>query len=276
MTGRLSCIEIREDAAGFVLGALDGAEEAAVRAHLRTCPEAHEEFAELGAVLPILAQTVELVEPPAGLKGRILAAAAEDLAARRSATATDHARGTGSPTAIAFPTASERAKRDVRRASRSAPLGWVLRVAAVLAIVGLAGWNVLLQGQLGQARSYERDVAAVLEVAAQTGSLTAILRPDGGSGTGLAAVDRAGNVTLAMRDLAPTRGDQVYTAWVIGGDGTPVPLGSFKVGEGRTAFFVAPRLPTESGITLALTLEPGPGAIEPTLPIISKGEARSA
>ena len=41
----------------------------------------------------------------------------------------------------------------------------------------------------------------------------------------------AGEVTLAMRDLAPTSGDQVYEAWVIGGDGVPVPLGGFTVGQ---------------------------------------------
>lgn len=35
-------------------------------------------------------------------------------------------------------------------------------------------------------------------------------------------------------------------------------------------------LPTSSWIVLALTLEPGPGATTPTLPIISKGVASAA
>ena len=35
-------------------------------------------------------------------------------------------------------------------------------------------------------------------------------------------------------DLPATSGDQVYEAWVIGGDGVPVPLGGFQVGaDGR-------------------------------------------
>ena len=285
-------------AGAFVLGALEPAEAAAVRAHLASCAEAHGEIAELGSVLPILAEGVPAVEPAAELKVRLMAAAAADLDARHvtgSAAGTSapargpagSAAGTsaGAPSAaaptpapapaaapIAFPTADERAARRVRGSTG----GWILRVAAVLAIVALLGWNVLLQVQLGAAQSYEQSVAEVLDVAAQPGSLTAILTADGGSGSGLAAVSAAGAVTIAMQDLAPTSGNAVYQAWVIGSDGVPVPLGSFKVGNAGTASFTTDGLPTASGIVLALTLEPAPGATTPTMPIISKGVATAA
>jgi hypothetical protein len=52
-----------------------------------------------------------------------------------------------------------------------------------------------------------------------------------------------------------------------------VPLGSFTVGGNGTAFFEGSGLPSAEGIVLALTLEPGPGATTPTLPIISAGVA---
>jgi anti-sigma-K factor RskA len=80
----------------------------------------------------------------------------------------------------------------------------------------------------------------------------------------------------SMRNLAPTSGAGVYEAWVIGSDGLPVPLGAFQVGKDGTAAFQASGLPTSSGIVLALTLEPGPGATTPTMPIISKGVAAAA
>ena len=105
---------------------------------------------------------------------------------------------------------------------------------------------------------------------------TAILTADGGTGSGLAAVSATGEVTLAMQDLAPTSGDTVYEAWVIGGDGVPVPLGSFTVGNSGTASFEADGVPSADGIVLALTREPGPGAQTPTMPIISKGVATAA
>jgi hypothetical protein len=287
----LTCDEVVEMAGSFVLGALDPVSGAAVRAHLAACPESHEEMAELGGAVVALAESVPVVEPPAGLKGRIMAAAAADLAARAAtppvALATEPVRAAepvrpdervraaelaraAKPTP--FPTATE---REARR-SRASTGSWVLRIAAVVAIVALGGWNLLLQDHVNAAKTYEQNVAAVLDVAAKPGSLTAILTADGGSGSGLAAVSASGTVTLAMQDLAPTTGSTVYTAWVIGGDGVPVPLGSFAVGSNGTAAFSAPTPRIATGSVLALTREPGPGATTPTLPIISKGQAKAA
>jgi anti-sigma-K factor RskA len=262
----MTCDEVRELAGSFVLGALPAAEADAVRAHLDTCEDAHAEIRELGGVLPVLNESVPVVEPPAGLKARIMSAAAADPAGQAVA-----APATSEPTP--FPTAAE---RDARR-SRTSAGTWVLRIAAVLAIVLLGGWNLLLQGQLNAAKTYEQNVAAVLDVAAQPGSTTAVLTTAGGTGgSGLAAISASGQVTMAMQDLAPTSGSTVYTAWVIAGDGVPVPLGDFTVGNSGTGSLEASGAPATPGVVLALTLEPQPGAKTPTLPIISKGVATGA
>ena len=112
-------------------------------------------------------------------------------------------------------------------------------------------------------------------MAAQPGSLTAILTPADGTGSGLAAVSADGAVTLAMQDLAPTSGehrlhglghrrrrrpDRRSADFTVGSDGN----GSLR---GRDFARLA------SGTVLALTHEPDPGATTPTLPIISKGVA---
>ena len=141
----------------------------------------------------------------------------------------------------------------------------------------LGGWNLLLQGQLGSAQAYEDSVAAVLQVAGQEGSLTAVLTPQGDVGpSGLAAVSASGAVTLAMRDLPATSGAQVYEAWVIGSDGVPVALGGFQVDAAGIASFSASGVPAQDGIVLALTLEPGPGATAPSSPPVSLGTATAA
>ena len=137
----------------------------------------------------------------------------------------------------------------------------------------LGGWNLLLQNQLSGAQAYEQNVAAVLEAAAEPGTLTAVLAAGGGTGSGIAAVQEDGDLAIAMRDLAPTTGSSVYEAWVIGADGVPVPVGNFRVGESGIGFLEAGGLPSAEGIVLALTLEPGPGATTPTMPIISSGVA---
>lgn len=270
----LTCDEVRELAGAFVLGALDARQAAAVRAHLAapSHAHAHPEIAELGGVLPAFAEIVPLVEPPAALKDRILAAAAADLEARSGAMPVATVPPVVPAAPVAFPTAAERAARHARASTGT----WLLRIAAVLVIAILGGWNLLLQNDLSAARSYERSVAVVLDMAARPGSLTAVLAGDGGTGAGLAAVDSAGNVALAIRNLAPTSGASVYEAWVIASDGVPVPLGGFQVGKDGTAAFHASGLPTASGIVLALTLEPGPGATTPTPPIVSKGVATAA
>jgi hypothetical protein len=281
--------EVVEMGGAFVLGALGPADAAAVRSHLSTCTEDHSEIAELGGVLPVLAESVPIVEPPAGLKARIMAAAAAEAAAEGPG-AVAVAPGAAAPTVAAapaivppvgaampaeptpFPTADE---RTVRR-ERSSPLSWALRIAAVVAIVALGASTLLLRNQLNDAQAYQQAVTAVIDAAGQPGALTAVLTADGDTGTGLAAVTPDGQVTLAMQDLAPTSGATVYTAWVIGGDGVPVDIGSFNVGRGGTASFSATGVPATSGIVLALTREPGPGATAPTLPIISKGVATAA
>lgn len=278
MSGRnvireLTCDEVLEMAGAYVLGALNAAEEGAVWAHLATCPQAHGEIAHLGAVVPALVEAVPIVEPPAGLRVRIMAAAAADLEARGTPSTSTTARLTGPVTApIAFPNAAERSARRARPSSGT----WLLRIAAVLAIAALGGWNVLLQGELSTAQRYEERVAIVLDLAAQPGSRTAVLVGDGGTGSGLAAVDANGNMALAMRDLAPTSGNAVYEAWMIGADGVPVALGSFRVGSAGTAYFEGGGVPATDGIVLALTLEPGPGATTPTAPVISRGAITSA
>ena len=269
----MTCDEVRELAGSFVLGALPPADADAVRAHLDTCDDAHAEIRELGGVLPVLDESVPVVEPSAALRARIMSVAAADLAGRAATPVPVPAAATSTPEPMQFPTAAE---RDARRSRLSAGT-WVLRIAAVLAIVLLGGWNLLLQGQLNAAKTYEQNVATVLDVAAQPGSTTAILTPAGGTGgSGLAAISSSGNVTIAMQDLAPTTGSTVYTAWAIGGDGVPVPIGDFTVGSGGTGTLEASGVPATSGIVLALTLEPQPGAKTPTLPIISKGVATGA
>ena len=261
----LTCDDVREMAGSFVLGALPATEAATVRAHLASCAEAHAEIAELRSVLPVLDLDASAAgfEPSVALKGRILAAAAAE----------PNVASVAKP--IPFPTAEEHSERTAAK-SRTSGLAWVLRIAAVVAIVGLVGWNLSLRGQLTDAQRYEQDVAAVVQAAQQPGSVAAILAPDGGTGSGIAAITSTGDVTMALHDLAPTTGAQVYEAWVIGSDGVPVPLGSFQVGSGGNASLDAEAIPAADGLVLALTLEPGPGATTPTMPIISKGVATSA
>ena len=269
--GGLTHDEVVDLAASFVLGALEPDEMAAVRQHLATCDIGHPEIDELGSVIPVLNEAVPSVEPPVSLKARLMAAAAADLEARQIA-----ADSTVIEAATALPRRSDDAVRPLQR--RPSRLGaWALGLAAVIAVVALGAWNLSLQRRLDDAQAYQQQVAAVLDAAKQPGALTAILRASDVSGpSGFAAVTTDGVARIAMRGLAPTSGSEVYEAWVIPADGVPKALGALELRPDGAGYLEAGGLPTESGIVLALTREPGPDATAPSTDPISAGTATAA
>lgn len=304
----MTCDDIRDLAPGFVLGALTAGEAADVRAHLETCAEPHAEFAELGGVVPYLADTLDPVEPPADLRARLLAAAAADRPALRTTAATPVAVtapvvvatpvALTAPMAVAapipFPTEADReARSEGRSEGRSEAQsearsrgtgGWLLRIAAVLAVAILGAWNLQLQarlsgveGDLAAAQAYRAGVAAVLDVAGRPGAQAGFLAAADSSTTanGVVAAEN-GSVIMAVQNLAPTTGTAVYEAWVIVGAAAPVPLGGFQVGVNGTGVFRAMTDLAQSGAILALTLESGPGATTPTLPVLTLGSISGA
>lgn len=288
LVGSLRCAEVADLAASFVLGALEPAEADAIRRHLAGCPEAHAEVAELGSVVPALFEAVDLVRPPGSLRDRILAAAAAEQASAADAAATSPAPAVSEmrATPVAPRAIDTRATLHLPRAADVQRSGGLARlfgrpvwaaaaIAAALALVALGAWNLQLRDEISSLTAYRNGVVAVLEQAAEPGAQLAVLAvPDGAPGpSGLAAVAADGSVALVMRDLAPTSGTQVYEAWLIVGNGAPVPIGGFQVGADGSAAFSTDHVPLRSGVTVALTLEPAPGATTPTVPIIAVGKA---
>ena len=270
----MTCSEAADLAPAFVLGALTPAESDTVRRHLAECPELHPEMAELHSVVPALFEAVERAAPPAGLKDRIMAAAAADLAARQQAVAAPVVAQT--PVEIAQPRAAEPARRswDLGAIFRR-PVWAALAAAALIAALALGGWNVQLRDQVAGLEAYRTGVITVLDQAAKPGAQLAVLADPSASGgpTGLAAVAADGSVALVMRNLAPTTGAQVYEAWLIAGKQAPVPIGGFAVGSSGSASLLAAHAPLGDGVVVALTLEPQEGAKTPTLPIKALGAA---
>lgn len=281
----MTCDDARDLAAAFVLGVLSLEVASAVREHLATCDEAHPEFAELGGVVPYLADSLDPVEPPAGLRARILAAAAADTAGRGAPSQAQAAppsrageRSASAPAEpIAFPIPRKDTGRVTARTEGRNP--WLLRIAAVLAIAALGAWNVQLQsrlsdvqGDLAAAQAYRAAVTAVLDVASQPGAQSGFLAgaDPASNATGIVAT-ADGSIVLAVQNLAPTSGTQVYEAWVIVGEAAPVPLGGFEVGAGGTGVFRGSTDLAVSGAIVALTLEPASGATTPTLPVLTLG-----
>jgi anti-sigma factor RsiW len=275
--GGLTCAEVLDLAPGFVLGALEPAEMAAVRLHLAACPEAHAEVLELGSVVPALFESVEMNEPSAALRGRILEAAR----AGRSAGATATPTVTATPTPVAIPPiGTTRPAQGPRRFGGQGlrPAWMAVGLAAVLAVVALGSWNLQLRSEADALGAYRDGVLQVLDLAAAPGGQLAVLSdPDHRTtASGIAGVGSDGRVAVVMRDLTPTAGTQVYEVWLVGADGAPLPIGGFAVGSAGTAAFTTTATGTAEGVVVALTLEPGPGATTPTMPLVAAGTAKPA
>ena len=268
---RMTHEEVLELAGLYVLGALEPAEEAAVREHLSSCRLSHAEIDELGAVLPALIEAeldgLELVEPPAGLRDRIVAAAAAEPTGPVAAPSAPRRTAP-----IPFPSAGERAARAERRGAGA--LDWALRIAAVIAIVASGAFALYVQGQLDRARAFDNAVAAVVKVGSQPNAKTVVLATQADQrGAGIGAVQADGSIVLALRDLPATSGQQSYTAWVIVGSKAPVNVGDFPVDASGVRSFTTKPADTPAGATIAVTLEPNPGNTVPAGPIVVAGQA---
>ena len=272
----LSCADILELSGAFVLGALTPEEANSVRAHIASCPDAHAEVAELGAVVPALFEAVELVAPPAGLKARILAAAAAEQEAARAGTPDAQPAIDTDRALKPYPAAdTQRGGWDLGALFRR-PIWAGLAAAAVIAAIALGALNLQLRTQNEALTAYRDGVVEVLEEAARPGAQLAVLvAPDSGPGpTGLASVGADGSVAMVMRDLAPTTGTQVYSAWLIGSEGTPINIGDFRVDASRTAAFATAHPTLGPGVTVALSREPQAGATAPTT-VVALGAAKA-
>jgi hypothetical protein len=279
----LACSEVADLAASFVLGALEPAESDAVRRHLAECPEAHPEMAELHSVVPALFEVVEPVAPPAGLKDRILAAAAAAADVQRAAGAQQIA---GTQPVVDTQRAAEAPRvARTRPVIEDRPPGWTsffrrpiwatVSLAAVLAVAVLGYQNIRLSEENAALAAYRQGVVALIEEASAPGAQLAALAPPEGAGpTGVAAVAADGTVAIVMRDLAPTTGSQVYEAWVIAGDAAPVPIGHFTVAGNGLGSFQTDQPEASQGVIVALSLEPGPDSTTPTT-VVALGQARA-
>jgi hypothetical protein len=275
----IACDRVRELASGFVLGALEPDEMAAVRDHLDHCAEPHPELAELGGVVPYLAVTPELVEPPAWLRGSVIAAAKADLQARRRVgkpierRAVEPAAATAAATASAVVPEAEVISLGAARRSRSGrAVTWITRMAAAVAVVALAGYAVHIQGDLDKAKQDQSHLAAVINVIGQPDTKWVPLFDNEGKGAGgIAALRPNGHIVVNLDHLSATKGDEIYVVWLTGDHGAVAKVGSFTVGDDGQGFLEVDNVPTSASVWVTVCREPNSKVTKPTGPTILSG-----
>jgi anti-sigma-K factor RskA len=75
----------RDDIAAYLLGALEPGEAAELKRHVAGCAECEEELQRLRPAVQVLPETVERLEAPAALRGRLMEQVRSEAAGRRDA-----------------------------------------------------------------------------------------------------------------------------------------------------------------------------------------------
>jgi anti-sigma-K factor RskA len=243
--------EARDLLGAFALGAVDAEDAAIVRRHLVSCAECQAEMASFRAMVDVLRETVEPLDPPPALRERIAGAVMAEPASSPSAPAAPAALRSP-PTLISVEHAPELIRKPASFWSRATP--WAAAAAILLLLsAGLLVWNLRLREQIATVPIANTIALAPTDVA------------PGASGE--VRYDPTNNLLLLdVRDLPSLAEGQVYEVWLIGEDGVPAPAGVFDQPTDQHAV-VADR---DRYDTLAITAEPGPlGTEAPTGEIVA-------
>jgi hypothetical protein len=266
----IACDRVRDLAPGFVLGALDAAEMAAVREHLQSCTKPHPELRELGGVVSYLGSSLAPIEPRASLKTAVLAAVQADMLASSALRL--------APVSVApVLTVVESGHSGVisfaaARAIRVRRMGvWATRIAAAFAIVGLVGYAVNLQSDLNRQHQAQATANSFYDQYGVPGVRQAELIPAvGHKGAGHALLLPSGNVKVLLYSLEPTKGDEVYSVWLSSDGGAVVKAGWFTVDETGVGYLEMTNVGPSTSLWLMVCKEPNAQQAKPG-PVVVTG-----
>jgi anti-sigma-K factor RskA len=242
----MSLTELHRLSGAWALNALDTEEGAVFEQHLRECESCAIEAAELRETAARLGQVVEHA-PPAALRARVLAAAAQT---RQLPPETPHSAAR-TPVVLAE-------RRWLKR------LGVLAAAASVLGAVAVGTQAVRSNNELS------REVGALRQVTAEYNQLAALMSSPGArtvsrsvehGGTGMAVYAPSQNKVLFLAGGLPQLSqEQSYQLWVVAADG-PHSAGVLPAGDKLPPVVMEALAGTEK---LAVTVEPRGGSKGPT------------
>ncbi|WP_161601531.1 anti-sigma factor [Paenibacillus luteus] len=294
---RLSRKGICEDVEVYLLGGLDQEDKLEFEAHLPECEECRHMLEELSSVINVLPLTVEPVQPPSGMKARILAAVADADQEKHSEQNSQNAQKARSSSALIAdgskeaPTERKPAEFDysesrVGKRMVNKPKGkrWLMptiaAAAAVLLLVS-AGLYQRVNHLNGEADTL---AAQVQELQSQ---LAAIDQPPTGTqvnhvvalsptipdivAQGLATIvidDKGMHLIVQAENLPKLTKDEAFQVWLLK-EGKPVNAGTFLTQEGTGALYYT--FAPDEYDQIAITHEPDAKGLQPRGEIVLAG-----
>jgi anti-sigma-K factor RskA len=282
--------QLRELASLHALGVLSAEERAELAAAMAADPELAADVRALEDTTGALGAVVPQIDPPARLRGRVLAVAgleADERPAPGIVVAGPRGVGPGRAGEAAAPV-------PARRTSSALP-AWLTAAAAVILASGLGLWALQLRTALdGMNARVERAEAEVVRIQRtldasqqQTRTLEArnevLFAPDmqrvdlagqpvAPASSARAFVSRHSGLAFAANQLPALPADKVYQLWVIPQGQAPVSAGLLAPdasGHASLFFMMPAEMPPPA--VIAVTVEPAGGVPQPTGEMVLKG-----
>jgi Anti-sigma-K factor rskA/Putative zinc-finger len=227
----------RADLSAYLLGALEPDESEAMDRHLEDCQRCRDELRWLQPAIDLIPESVVQLEPPSGLRTRLLAEVRSDAVELGTAA---------EPSAAPGPATAKR---------RRGLGGFFLRPAVALTAVALAGAVIGGYALRGGGDEAGTTTTATTTIA-QGGSVQATLESSGDSGT------------LQLTGLKQAPSGRIYQAWVQKGNRIE-PSSLFDVRRDGTASTAIPHQ-LQGADMVMVTLEPQGGSKQPSSkPLVS-------
>ncbi|WP_338555352.1 anti-sigma factor [Paenibacillus sp. KS-LC4] len=275
-----------EDVEMYSLGGLDAEATQQFEHHLSHCQRCREMVEELQPIISRFPHAVESVEPPAGMKQRILAAvlqSAPTSAPMSTLTAADESSnpehyGSGNNQVGSEEPAPRPEFIPLRTATLQTQLRkrWVTRV-----MTGVAASFVILSGfllqQVNQLSHETADLTSQLEqlkqqiaasdspaAASQVNGVVSLKPTEAGivaEGRATISVDSKGmHLIVQVEQLPKLQGDEAFQVWLLK-EGKPVNAGTFLPNEGVGALYFT--FNPDDYDQIAITQEPDANGVEP-------------
>ncbi|HEX6747251.1 MAG TPA: anti-sigma factor [Longimicrobium sp.] len=274
--------DVRAALAAEALGALDGEEAEAVRAHLAGCDECRRELESLRETAAALAYAAPQVPMDADRSARLRARLVARAAADRGGASADApppanrigALASGDEESGVIPISRARGRRGMMGG------GWLAAAAAVLLLIAVGAYAARMKGRYealsDRYASLDQERTQLVQAIAKRDSTVAALSGPGVQVIELASTQRrapggrmfwdpaTARWTFFAHDLPALRPDRDYQLWLITPAG-PVSAGTFKpTPDGLATVQATYALPRDQLRAVAVTEEPEGGLPRPS------------
>jgi anti-sigma factor RsiW len=278
--------ELCDNMSMYVLSGLDKEEHKTFEEHLEHCPECRKEVADMKELIHYLPLATQDVEPPAGMKSRILSHVLQssekeiqeirETVSSHSSIYDESASSVSNwkeETAGQHAVSSKEIKGERRNRQRRSRLVAMLGIASVLLLtitsilaVRLSGLNEDKSTLLAEVSQLRGELAASNDPVAglQVHNVVALkptVKDLVAQGTAMIVIDNKGTHLIVQAEKLPElKGNEAFQVWLLKA-GKPVNAGTFITRDGTGALYYT--FPPDEYDTIAITQEPDANGKEP-------------